>query len=34
MRDAVRYLIDNGIKWRAMPRDFPPWDRVYALFHR
>ncbi|MFE2282480.1 IS5 family transposase, partial [Streptomyces sp. NPDC059454] len=24
----------NGIKWRAMPADFPPWDRVYAFFRR
>ncbi|MFD5721515.1 transposase [Streptomyces sp. NPDC127036] len=24
MIDAVRYLVDNGIKWRAMPADFPP----------
>ncbi|MEW2223410.1 transposase [Streptomyces sp. NPDC006990] len=23
MIDAVRYLVDNGIKWRAMPSDFP-----------
>jgi len=30
MLDAIRYLVDNGIKWRAMPADFPPWDRVYA----
>ncbi|MEU6181254.1 hypothetical protein, partial [Streptomyces coeruleorubidus] len=22
MIDAVRYLVDNGIKWRAMPSDF------------
>ncbi|MFF1813916.1 IS5 family transposase [Streptomyces sp. NPDC058251] len=34
MLDAVRYLVDNGVKWRAMPADFPPWDRVYAFFHR
>ncbi|MFI5685597.1 IS5 family transposase [Streptomyces sp. NPDC051636] len=27
--DAVRYLVDNGIKWRAVPAGFPPWDRVY-----
>ncbi|WP_456294201.1 hypothetical protein [Streptomyces chartreusis] len=20
--------MDNGIKWRAMPAGFPPWDRV------
>jgi transposase len=34
MLDAIRYLVDNGIKWRAMPPDFPPWDRVYAFFRR
>ncbi|MFK0140399.1 transposase [Streptomyces murinus] len=34
MIDAVRYLVDNGIKWRAMPADFPPWPRVYAFFVR
>jgi transposase len=34
MLDAIRYLVDNGIKWRAMPADFPPWDRIYAFFRR
>ncbi|MFD4644831.1 transposase [Streptomyces sp. NPDC058441] len=34
MLDAVRYLIDNGIKWRAMPVDFPAWSAVYAFFRR
>ncbi|GAA2564035.1 hypothetical protein GCM10010398_61020 [Streptomyces fimbriatus] len=34
MPDAVRHLVDNGIKWRAMPCDFPPWDRVCAFFRR
>ncbi|MEV6740076.1 IS5 family transposase [Streptomyces sp. NPDC051104] len=34
MLDAIRYLVDNGVKWRAMPVDFPPWDRVYAFFRR
>ncbi|MEZ0069173.1 transposase, partial [Streptacidiphilus sp. MAP12-20] len=34
MVDAVRYLVDNGIKWRAMPADFPVWDRVYAFWRR
>lgn len=29
--DAIRYLVDNGTKWRATPCDFPPWDRAYAL---
>ncbi|MEB3960554.1 IS5 family transposase [Streptomyces kunmingensis] len=34
MLDAIRYRVDNGIKWRAMPVDFPPWDRVYAFLRR
>ncbi|MFB7476848.1 IS5 family transposase [Kitasatospora sp. NPDC056184] len=34
MLDAIRYLVDNGIKWRATPGDFPPWDRVYGFFRR
>ncbi|MET7458524.1 transposase [Streptomyces sp. NPDC005574] len=34
MLDAVFYVTDNGIKWRAMPVDFPAWDRVYAFFRR
>ncbi|MEU2251496.1 transposase, partial [Streptomyces sp. NPDC019224] len=34
MLDAVRYLVDNGIKWRAMPADFPPWPAVYAFQRR
>ncbi|MFI6056553.1 IS5 family transposase [Streptomyces violascens] len=34
MLDAVRYVTDNGIKWRSMPVDFPAWDRVYAFFRR
>ncbi|MEU1598297.1 IS5 family transposase [Streptomyces sp. NPDC005708] len=32
--DAISYVVDNGIKWRAMLADFPPWDRVYAFFRR
>ncbi|MGW7315519.1 transposase [Streptomyces sp. NPDC054865] len=32
--DAVRYLVAGGITWRAMPADFPAWDRVYTLFRR
>jgi len=27
--DAVRYLIKEGIQWRAMPTDFPPSSTVY-----
>lgn len=34
MIDAMLYVVDNGIKWRAMPADFPPWDAVYRFFRR
>ncbi|WP_329484998.1 IS5 family transposase [Kitasatospora sp. NBC_01246] len=34
MVDAIRYLVAGGITWRAMPADFPAWDRVYAFFRR
>nr|WP_158712673.1 MULTISPECIES: IS5 family transposase [Streptomyces] len=34
MVNAVRYLVAGGITWRAMPADFPAWDRVYAFFRR
>lgn len=30
--DAIRYVVDGGIKWRAMPADFPPWSTVYKNF--
>ncbi|GAA4090866.1 IS5 family transposase [Streptomyces shaanxiensis] len=33
--DAIRYLVDNGIKWRAVPTDFGiPWRSLYAYFQR
>jgi transposase len=28
------YVLDNGVKWRALPRGFPPWQTVYAIFRR
>ncbi|QLH25435.1 IS5 family transposase [Streptomyces sp. Rer75] len=34
MIDAIRYLVAGGITWRAMPGDFPAWDRVYAFWRR
>jgi transposase len=34
MVDAVAYLTRNGIEWRALPVDFPPWDSVYAFYQR
>jgi transposase len=33
-RTPIRYLADNGTKWRAIPVDSPPWDQVYAFFRR
>lgn len=30
--DAIRYVCDGGIKWRALPADFPPWSTVYSFF--
>ena len=29
--DAIRYLVKEGICWRAMPADFPPWPTVYDV---
>jgi transposase len=34
MCDAVAYVIKNGVEWRALPVDFPPWEAVYAFFER
>ena len=32
--DAVLYLVDNGTKWRNLPKDFPPWKTVYYHFSK
>jgi putative transposase len=34
MIDAMFYVDDNGGKWRALPRDFPPWQTVHGMFAR
>ncbi|MGW7086705.1 transposase [Streptomyces sp. NPDC054871] len=34
MLDAVFYVTDNGIRWRAMPADLPAWGRVCVFFRR
>lgn len=34
MINAILYLVDNGIKWRALPDDFPCWQAVYRFFRR
>jgi transposase len=30
--NAIFYRADNGIKWRALPNDFPAWQTVYGYF--
>jgi transposase len=32
--NAIFYVLDNGIKWRAMPHDFPRWQTVYDYYRR
>ncbi|WP_327425539.1 IS5 family transposase (plasmid) [Streptomyces sp. NBC_01527] len=32
--DAIRYVVDNGVKWANLPRDFPPFKRVHAFARR
>jgi transposase len=34
MCDAVAYVVRNGIEWRALPADFPPWEAAYAFWER
>ncbi len=30
--NAILYVLRNGIIWRALPHDFPPWPTVYWYF--
>lgn len=32
--NAIFYLLDNGCKWRSLPKCFPPWSSVYDHFRR
>lgn len=32
--NAIFYRADNGIKWRAMPADFPAWETVYGDYRK
>ncbi|MFG2525986.1 transposase [Streptomyces sp. NPDC048527] len=34
MLDAVRYVVDNGVKWANVPPDFPLYRRVHAFARR
>src|SRR5687767_13001332 len=30
--NAIFYVVREGITWRALPHDFPPWRTVYHYF--
>lgn len=30
--DAIIYVDRNGVTWRALPHDYPPWRTVYHYF--
>ena len=32
--DAIVYVLRNGVVWRALPHDFPPWKTVYRYFRQ
>ncbi|WP_349307787.1 IS5 family transposase [Streptomyces sp. HNM0645] len=32
--DALRYLVDTGCKWAALPQDYPPFKTVFGFFSR
>ncbi|MGW5849175.1 transposase, partial [Streptomyces sp. NPDC055254] len=32
--DAIRYVVDTGCKWRALPKDYPPWRTCYNAMAR
>lgn len=34
MLDAIFYVARQGVEWRAVPVDFPPWEAVYAFYQR
>jgi transposase len=30
--NGIFYVLHNGITWRSMPQDLPPWQTVYHYF--
>lgn len=32
--DAICYVVRSGCPWRMLPKEFPAWQAVYALFRR
>jgi transposase len=31
--NAVLYLVENGCKWRALPKEFGDWHVIYVRFN-
>ncbi len=34
MLEAMCYVVRSGCAWRMLPKEFPPWQNVYATFRR
>jgi transposase len=32
--NAIFYVLRTGCAWRYLPREYPPWQTVYATFRR
>ena len=32
--EGIQYILSTGCQWRALPKDFPPWQTVYGYFSR
>jgi putative transposase len=32
--NAIMYILVSGIQWRMLPKDYPPWQSVYAYFRQ
>lgn len=32
--NAILYMVDGGIQWRMMPKDYPNWQSVYYYFRQ
>jgi hypothetical protein len=32
--NAILYVLREGCRWRALPRDFPNWNTVYYHFRK
>jgi putative transposase len=32
--NAVLYVVKSGCQWRMLPKEFPPYQTVYAFFRR